>query len=141
MNKYKGTFIKGSPNDYHLLGLFNDFFKNNLKKWRNIFYGNFYFYIFKTHLRYVFIIRINYEVFPYSKFRFINILFLDTFVKGGRGWYFFENNCFNIFTTIELMKLTNFRPGLQQDSTTKYHVKNINKIKKIIEFKLWQWWW
>ncbi|XP_025199243.1 fibrous sheath-interacting protein 2 [Melanaphis sacchari] len=26
-NKYKRTFIKGSPNDYYLLGLFDDFFK------------------------------------------------------------------------------------------------------------------
>lgn len=26
-NKYEGTFIKGSPNDFYLLGLFNNFFK------------------------------------------------------------------------------------------------------------------
>jgi len=27
--KYKGTFIKGSPNDFYLLGLFNNFFKQH----------------------------------------------------------------------------------------------------------------
>lgn len=28
-NKYKGTFIKGSPNDFFLLGLFDRFFKQH----------------------------------------------------------------------------------------------------------------
>lgn len=32
LNKYQGTFIKGSPDGYHLLGLFNEFFQNGVKK-------------------------------------------------------------------------------------------------------------
>jgi len=31
-NKYEGTFIKGSPNDFYLLGLFKHFFEQRKTK-------------------------------------------------------------------------------------------------------------
>lgn len=37
--QYEGTFIKGCPNDFFLLGFFNDFFKpqtNSTSKYKNI---------------------------------------------------------------------------------------------------------
>ena len=34
-NKYEGTFIKGSPNDFYLLGMFKHFFKQRQIKFES----------------------------------------------------------------------------------------------------------